>query len=101
MPEPSCRVNAGIIHVFSGSVSPSGSANGFQASTPTFERFHQSAKDGTETHKSLGFNSRRSYREDFVRELAEIDNQEIWRAGKAARSLRPDAQNQAVGMYND
>jgi len=64
-----------------------------EANTPIFEKLYQSVRDGTETRKSLEFNGRKTYREDLARELAEIDNQEIWRAGKTVRSLRPDAQN--------
>ncbi|KAF9790407.1 hypothetical protein BJ322DRAFT_1036239 [Thelephora terrestris] len=64
-----------------------------KANTPIFEQLYQSVRDGTETRKSLEFNGRKTYREDLAKELAEIDNQEIWRAGKTVRSLRPDSQN--------
>ena len=64
-----------------------------KANTPIFEQLYQSVKDGTETRKSLEFNGRKTYREDLAKELAEIDNQEIWRAGKTVRSLRPDVQS--------
>ena len=47
-------------------------------------------RDGTETRKSLEYNSRPTYRQDLARELEEINNQEIWRAGRTVRSLRPD-----------
>nr|GAT55266.1 predicted protein [Mycena chlorophos] len=61
-----------------------------KANLPIFEQLYESVKNGTETRKSLEFNGRSTYREDLSRELAEIDNQEIWRAGKVVRSLRPD-----------
>ncbi|KAL8278600.1 hypothetical protein RQP46_008892 [Phenoliferia psychrophenolica] len=61
------------------------------ANKPVFEALYKSVRDGTETRKSLEFNGRKTYREDLARELAEIDNQEIWRAGKTVRSLRPAA----------
>jgi len=61
-----------------------------KANLPVFERLYESVRNGTETQKSLEFNSRKTYREDLARELAEIDNQEIWRAGKTVRKLRPD-----------
>ncbi|GJJ08305.1 Acetolactate synthase, mitochondrial [Clathrus columnatus] len=61
-----------------------------KANLPIFEKLYQSVRDGTETRKSLEFNGRKTYREDLARELAEIDSQEIWRAGKVVRSLRPD-----------
>lgn len=52
-----------------------------KANVPIFEKLYQSVRDGTETRKSLEFNGRKTYREDLARELAEIDSQEIWRAG--------------------
>ncbi|EIN09857.1 ketol-acid reductoisomerase [Punctularia strigosozonata HHB-11173 SS5] len=60
------------------------------ANTPVFEKLYESVRNGTETRKSLEFNGRKTYREDLARELKEIDEQEIWRAGKVVRSLRPD-----------
>jgi len=61
-----------------------------KANLPVFEKLYKSVRDGTETRKSLEFNSRKTYREDLARELEEINSQEIWRAGKTVRSLRPD-----------
>ncbi|KAF9453443.1 ketol-acid reductoisomerase [Macrolepiota fuliginosa MF-IS2] len=61
-----------------------------KANVPIFEQLYESVKNGTETRKSLEYNSRSTYRQDLAKELAEIDNQEIWRAGKVVRSLRPD-----------
>jgi ketol-acid reductoisomerase len=49
---------------------------------PVFEALYESVKNGTETRKALEFNGRSTYREDLARELAEINNQEIWRAGR-------------------
>ena len=53
-----------------------------------FEALYASVKDGSETRRSLEFNGRKTYREDFQKELDEIDAQEIWRAGKTVRALR-------------
>ncbi|KJA26286.1 hypothetical protein HYPSUDRAFT_159259 [Hypholoma sublateritium FD-334 SS-4] len=61
-----------------------------KANLPVFEALYKSVKDGTETRKSLEYNGRSTYREDLQKELDEINNQEIWRAGKVVRSLRPD-----------
>jgi len=58
---------------------------------PVFEQLYESVKNGTETRRSLEFNGRPTYREDLAKELAEINDQEIWRAGHTVRSLRPDA----------
>ena len=60
------------------------------ANWPVFEKLYKSVRDGTETRKALEFNGRNTYRQDLARELKEIDDQEIWRAGKTVRSLRPD-----------
>jgi len=60
------------------------------ANRPVFEKLYKSVRDGTETRKALEFNGRSTYRQDLARELKEIDDQEIWRAGKTVRSLRPD-----------
>ena len=56
-----------------------------------FEALYKSAKNGTETGKLLEFNDRKTYREDLEREVKEIHEQGIWRAGKTVRALRPDA----------
>ncbi|KAG8833994.1 Bifunctional acetohydroxyacid reductoisomerase [Serendipita sp. 399] len=61
------------------------------ANKPVFEKLYESVKNGTETRKSLEFNGRKTYRQDLERELKEIDDQEIWKAGKTVRLLRPDA----------
>ncbi|KIO34648.1 hypothetical protein M407DRAFT_240491 [Tulasnella calospora MUT 4182] len=61
-----------------------------KANRPVFEALYKSVRDGTETRKSLEFNNRDTYRQDLEKELKEIDSQEIWRAGKVVRSLRPD-----------
>jgi len=60
------------------------------ANRPVFEKLYKSVRNGTETRKALEFNGRSTYRQDLARELKEIDDQEIWRAGKTVRSLRPD-----------
>ncbi len=52
-----------------------------KANLPVFEALYESVKNGTETRNTIEFNGRKSYRKDLARELEEIDNQEIWRAG--------------------
>jgi ketol-acid reductoisomerase len=61
-----------------------------KANKPVFEKLYASVRDGTETRKSLEFNGRKTYRADLERELEEINSQEMWRAGKTVRALRPD-----------
>lgn len=53
-----------------------------KANLPIFEKLYESVRNGTETSKALEFNGRSTYRQDLARELKEIDDQEIWRAGK-------------------
>lgn len=62
-----------------------------KANVPVFEALYESVRNGTETRKSLEFNGRSTYREDLAKELKEINEQEIWVAGKTVRSLRPDS----------
>ena len=59
-----------------------------KANLPVFEKLYESVKNGTETKNSLEFNGRKTYREDLAKELKEIDDQEIWRAGKLSMSIR-------------
>lgn len=59
---------------------------------PLFEELYESVKTGKETTRAMEYGSRPDYREAFSKELEEINNMEIWRAGKAVRSLRPENQ---------
>ncbi|UZJ51913.1 hypothetical protein CBS101457_001233 [Exobasidium rhododendri] len=59
------------------------------ANKPVFEKLYKSVRDGSETKRTLEFASRKTYREDFKAETDAIDAQEMWRAGKTVRSLRP------------
>lgn len=59
---------------------------------PVFNDLYDSVKDGKETQRSLDFNSQADYRERYEKEMQEIRDLEIWRAGKAVRTLRPENQ---------
>ncbi|EZF30725.1 ketol-acid reductoisomerase [Trichophyton mentagrophytes] len=59
---------------------------------PVFNELYDSVKDGKETKRSLDYNSQKDYREKYEKEMQEIRDLEIWRAGKAVRSLRPENQ---------
>merc|ERR1711881_832939 len=59
---------------------------------PVFNDLYDSVKTGKETERSLTFNSQPDYREKYEAEMKEIRDLEIWRAGKAVRSLRPENQ---------
>jgi ketol-acid reductoisomerase len=60
------------------------------ASKPVFEELYKSVAAGEETRRTLECNSRPDYRENLEKELKEIANSEMWQAGQAVRSLRPE-----------
>ncbi|CEP21832.1 ILV5 [Cyberlindnera jadinii] len=57
---------------------------------PVFEKLYESTKNGTETKRSLDFNSQPDYREKLEKELDVIRNMEIWKVGREVRKLRPE-----------
>ncbi|TID28322.1 hypothetical protein CANINC_002499 [Pichia inconspicua] len=57
---------------------------------PVFQKLYASVRDGSETQRSLDFNSQPNYREELEKELEIIRNMEIWRVGKEVRKLRPE-----------
>jgi ketol-acid reductoisomerase len=65
------------------------------AVAPVFEELHKSVVSGEETRIVLQANSAPDYKERLKRELDEIKNSEMWRAGAAVRSLRPERREKA------
>ena len=61
-----------------------------EAVKPVFDDLYQSVISGAETRRTLECNSAPDYRERLNKELAEVGNSEMWRAGRAVRSLRPE-----------
>ena len=57
---------------------------------PVFEDLYDSVKTGKETERTMEYAGRPDYRQAFEKEMEEIRGMEIWRAGKAVRSLRPE-----------
>jgi ketol-acid reductoisomerase len=57
---------------------------------PVFETLYKSVVTGEETRRTLDLNSAPDYRERLQEELDAIKNSEMWRAGTAVRSLRPE-----------
>jgi ketol-acid reductoisomerase len=55
------------------------------ANLPVFKKLYESVETGEETRRTLDVNSRASYKVDLEKELAELANSEMWRAGKAVR----------------
>jgi ketol-acid reductoisomerase len=60
------------------------------AVAPVFEKLYQSVVSGEETRIVLEVNSAPDYREKLQKELEEMRNSEMWRAGAAVRALRPE-----------
>lgn len=56
---------------------------------PVFNDLYDSVRDGTETQRSLDYNSQKDYREKYEKEMQDIRDLEIWRAGKAVRLVIP------------
>ena len=60
-----------------------------KAVMPVFKELYKRVADGTETRRVIRVCGRPDYQERLGKELAEMGNSEMWRAGKATRSLRP------------
>jgi ketol-acid reductoisomerase len=61
-----------------------------EAVAPVFDKLYQSVLSGAETRRVLEANSRPDYRQRLQKELDVLKNSEMWRAGAAVRSLRPE-----------
>jgi ketol-acid reductoisomerase len=61
-----------------------------EATLPVFDKLYKSVKDGTETAIVLDVNSKPDYQEKLDEELRQIRESEMWQAGAAVRSLRPE-----------
>ena len=62
----------------------------YEATKPVFEKLYKSVTDGIEAQKSIDSNSQSDYREKLEAELKELEESEMWQAGKAVRKLRPE-----------
>ena len=60
------------------------------AVVPVFDRLYESVTSGQETRRVMESCSSADYREKLQAELKVIGNSEMWRAGMAVRSLRPE-----------
>jgi ketol-acid reductoisomerase len=60
------------------------------ATKPVFEKLYNSVKTQAEAARSIDLNSQSDYRVKLEAELAELRNSEMWQAGAAVRSLRPE-----------
>jgi len=66
-----------------------------KAVEPVFDDLYKSVITGKETEIVLKANSDSNYRENLQKELDEIKNSEMWKAGTAVRSLRPENRNKS------
>jgi len=62
------------------------------ATAPVFNELYDSVSTGKESQRSIDSNSKEDYRVKLDAELAELRESEMWQAGKAVRSLRPENQ---------
>ncbi|WP_420149892.1 ketol-acid reductoisomerase [Spirosoma sp.] len=60
------------------------------ATKPVFEQLYNSVKNQEQAEISITRNSQPDYREKLEVELAELRESEMWQAGAAVRSLRPE-----------
>ncbi|MFO7557204.1 MAG: ketol-acid reductoisomerase, partial [Desulfobacterales bacterium] len=60
------------------------------AVAPVFDELYDRVKTGKETERVLAVNSASDYKEKLTEELDAIKNSEMWKAGAAVRSLRPE-----------
>jgi ketol-acid reductoisomerase len=56
---------------------------------PLFKELYQRVASGEETRRVIETGSRPDYKQMLGKELKEIADSEMWRAGKATRDLRP------------
>jgi ketol-acid reductoisomerase len=61
-----------------------------EAVEPVFDDLYESVVSGEETRLVLEANSASDYRERLEEELQEMRESEMWQAGAAVRSLRPE-----------
>jgi ketol-acid reductoisomerase len=61
-----------------------------KAVEPVFDRLYESVVSGEQTRIVLAANSAPDYKEKLEEELREMRESEMWRAGAAVRSLRPE-----------
>lgn len=59
---------------------------------PTFEKLYKQVETGAETKRVLECNSKPDYRQQLEKELKEVAESELWKAGAVVRGLRPERQ---------
>ncbi|MCK6554452.1 ketol-acid reductoisomerase [Candidatus Binatia bacterium] len=64
---------------------------------PVFKELYERVASGKETARVLSACGAPNYQEELTRELNELGNSEMWRAGKATRALRPKEAARQIG----
>ncbi len=67
-----------------------------KATLPVFKELYKSVANGSETRRVLRVCGAKDYKAKLDKELAEIRDSEMWRAGAAARALRPKEKAKVV-----
>ena len=67
-----------------------------RAALPVFKDLYQRVKSGAETRRVLRSCGSKDYKKVLDRELTELRKSEMWRAGAAVRSLRPNDKVHAI-----
>lgn len=63
-----------------------------KAVEPVFKKLYESVESGREAEIVIRRNSKTDYRKKLEKELNEIKNSEMWKAGQKVRELRPERQ---------
>ena len=73
----------------------------FKAATlPVFKELYESVASGAEAKRTIDTCSKPDYREKLAEELKEVRESELWQAGAAVRSLRPEKEKDEASMIN-
>lgn len=73
----------------------------FKAATlPVFHELYESVATGVEAKRTIDTCSKPDYREKLAEELRELRESELWQAGAAVRSLRPEKNVVEASMIN-
>lgn len=71
-----------------------------EATLPVFHELYASVASGKEAKRTIETCSQPDYREKLAEELNELRNSELWLAGAAVRSLRPEKAKVEESMIN-
>lgn len=63
-----------------------------KALKPVFEELYEEVENGNEARRAIEINGRADYKENLEKELDELKDSEMWKAGQVVRSLRPENQ---------